>query len=235
MLQKIYDVKESEYLQKNPNWHIEDSPFKAKQVQKMMQRNNLKPKTVVEIGCGAGEILNQLHQNLDDQTIQFEGFDVAPDAIQLCQSRVKPRLQFFEENLLERTDLYYDLLLMMDVFEHVEDYYNFIRESGKRAEYKMYHIPLDISVSSILRNKMTDARKSVGHIHYYSKDTALASIADTGQEIVDWFYTAGALKLGRDKKIRTRLMNIPRQSLYAVNSDLAVKLLGGYSLLVLAK
>ena len=235
MLQKIYDVKESEYLQKNPNWHIEDSPFKAAQIQKMLERNSIQPKTVVEIGCGAGEILNQLHQNMADKTIEFEGFDVAPDAIALCQERAKPRLRFFEEDLLSRTDLHYDLLLMMDVFEHVEDYYNFIRESGKRATYKMYHIPLDISVSSILRNKMLDARTSVGHIHYYSKDTALASIADTGQEIIDYFYTAGAMKLGTNKPLKTRLANVPRKALYALNSDLAVKLFGGYSLLVLAK
>ena len=89
--------------------------------------------------------------------------------------------------------------------------------------------------SSIMRNKMIDARKSVGHIHYYSKDTALASIADSGQEIIDYFYTAGAMKLGEKKKLRTNLMNIPRQMLYALNEDLTVKLLGGYSLLVLAK
>ena len=46
-----------EYLEKNPHWHAADSPWKAGQILKMIQKNGLHPATVCEVGCGAGEIL----------------------------------------------------------------------------------------------------------------------------------------------------------------------------------
>ena len=49
----------------NPNWHAEDSPWKADQIIKILDRNQLpKLKTVVEIGCGVGEILKQFQNKL---------------------------------------------------------------------------------------------------------------------------------------------------------------------------
>lgn len=52
--------KDGEYLKKNPTWHVEESPFKAKYILEMLRRNNLSPRTVCEAGCGAGEVLRQL-------------------------------------------------------------------------------------------------------------------------------------------------------------------------------
>ncbi len=76
----------------------------------------------------------------------------------------------------------------------------------------------------------------VGHLHYYMKDTALATLEDCGYEIVDYFYTASSLELeGGHKKISSKIANLPRRLMYMANPDLAVRLLGGYSLMVLTK
>jgi ubiquinone/menaquinone biosynthesis C-methylase UbiE len=53
-----------EYLQNNPMWHVEDSPWKAKQILKILGRNNIAPGTICEVGCGAGEILAQLQHEM---------------------------------------------------------------------------------------------------------------------------------------------------------------------------
>ena len=50
---------DGEYLKNNPMWHIEDSEWKAEQISKIISRTNLQLKKVCEVGCGAGEILNQ--------------------------------------------------------------------------------------------------------------------------------------------------------------------------------
>jgi 2-polyprenyl-3-methyl-5-hydroxy-6-metoxy-1,4-benzoquinol methylase len=230
--ENIYTVENGDYYLKNPNWHTEDSPWKARQAYKMIFKNQLKPKTVVEIGCGAGEILNQLHQILPKETA-FIGYDISIDAIKLAKSKEKERLTFKLENLIEQ-DVNYDLLLMMDVFEHVEDYISFLRKSKEKANFKLFHIPLDISVSSVLRNKIMVSRNLVGHLHYFTKETALATLKDSGYEILDYFYTAGSIDLPKTN-IKTKLLKFPRQLLFSMNKDFAVNLLGGYSLLVLAK
>ncbi len=233
-MSKLYTEAESEYLQHNSDWHVGDSPWKAEQIVKILTKNKISPKTVVEIGCGAGEILNQLHLKLADKNIQFEGYDVAPDAYALAVKREKERLAVFQKDLLAE-DKHYDLLLMMDVFEHVDDYIGFIRKSATKATYRIYHIPLDVHVSSILRGQLIPVRQSVGHLHYYTKETALATLEYAGEEIVDFAYTAGAWELEKNKRFKTMLANIPRRILYAISPDFAVRIFGGCSLIVLTK
>ena len=49
------------YLEHKPTWHVEDSPWKAKQIHTILSKNNIKPNTVCEVGCGAGEISGSSH------------------------------------------------------------------------------------------------------------------------------------------------------------------------------
>lgn len=235
MAEILYTEKNSTYKTANPSWHVEDSPWKATQILKILDRNQIRPKSIVEIGCGAGEILNQLCQRMEDKTVQFSGYEISPDAYSLCLSRAKDRLQFFKEDLLENDETY-DLLLMIDVFEHVEDYFGFLRRAKKKATYKIYHIPLDVSHFYMMMNGLMKQRKKVGHIHYFNKDTALASLEDTGHEIIDWFYTKHCFELHNTGiSPAARVINFLRRSTFSFNPDLAVNLFGGCSLIVLAK
>ena len=49
-----------QYLQNNPTWDVEDSPWKATVIHQLLKQNNIQAKDIVEIGCGAGGILEQL-------------------------------------------------------------------------------------------------------------------------------------------------------------------------------
>jgi 2-polyprenyl-3-methyl-5-hydroxy-6-metoxy-1,4-benzoquinol methylase len=232
MIEAIYTEEYGEYLQKNPTWHVEDSPWKAKQILKIVNANHIHPKSIAEVGCGAGEILNQLCLSMPGD-VHFTGYDISIDAINLAKNREKDRLVFKHENFLETTTQY-DLLIMMDVFEHVNDYLGFLKRCKNRAKHTIFHIPLDLSISAIIRNKLMDGRKSVGHLHYFMKETALATLADSGYDVIDFFYTTGSLDLPL-KNFRSRLAVFPRKILYAINKDMAAKLVGGFSLLVLTK
>ena len=227
----LYTKENGKYLNKNPSWHVEDSPWKANHIISMMVRHSLNPKLIAEIGCGAGEILNRLYLSLPSD-VCFVGYDVSHDAINMAKQREKDRLKFKHGDLLKYNECY-DLLLAIDVFEHVDDYIGFLMECRKKAKNIIFHIPLDITVSGILRDTIMAKRKSVGHLHYFMKETALAALTDCGYEIVDWVYTAGSLDLA--KSLNAKIAFLPRVLLYAINNDLAVKTLGGWSLLVLAK
>jgi len=230
-MKDIYTTENSDYKKNNPTWHVEDSPWKAQQILKMVTNNRLNVKSIVEIGCGVGEILNQLHIQLPN-SFTFFGYDISKDAYEESKSRMNERLIFHNQDLLEQ-DIKFDLLLMIDVFEHVDDYLGFIRKTKSKADYFIFHIPLDLSISALFRNKLIDARKSVGHLHYYSKETALATLDYCNLEILDYFYTNGAISLGG--KFRTKLLNLIRRISFFINQDMTVRIFGGYSLLVLAK
>jgi cyclopropane fatty-acyl-phospholipid synthase-like methyltransferase len=224
--------KDGAYLDKNQTWHVEDSPWKAKQILQIIRKNQLSPATICEIGCGAGEILSQLSAQLPET--KFFGYEISPQAFALTHTRKSDRVSFYFSDLLKE-DVSYDIVMAIDVIEHVEDYFSFLRELKKKGTYKILHIPLDLSVQTVLRmSPILQGRKQVGHIHYFTKETALASLRDLGYEIVDHFYTAGMLELP-GKALKSKLLNLPRRLFFGLHKDLAVRMLGGYSLLVLAK
>lgn len=221
------------YLRNNPAWHADDSAWKAAHIAAMLERHGLAPKTVCEIGCGAGEILRSLSTRLPPNT-RFIGYEISPDAYALSQSKAGARTEFRLANLLDE-DVRYDLVMAIDVFEHVEDYFAFLRKLRTKGEHKIFHIPLELSAQMVFRGRpLIDARRSVGHIHHFSKETALATLEDCGYRIIDHTYTSGRTELG-NLGWKTQLLKWPRQALYRVNPDAAARVLGGYSLLVLAQ
>ena len=228
----IYET--GEYLAHNESWHTEDSPWKARDILRMLRKNEINAKTVCEVGCGAGEILRQMSYHLPRDT-QFHGYEISPQAYAMTHERASDRLHFYLKDLLEEDpSVTYDVVMAIDVFEHVENDFGFVRQLRPRGTYQIYHIPLDISVNGILQDKFMYGRKTVGHIHYYTKETALALLEDTGHQIIDWFYTPDSLELPR-KTLKSKLAKYPRKLMYGIKPDLTVKLFGGFSLLVLTR
>ena len=221
------------YLEKNPQWHTEDSAWKAAQIFKMLKRNNLKPKSVCEVGCGAGEILKQLQEQMDTEVI-FRGFEISPQAFDLCQSRANEKLQFELADILAK-DAHFDLLLAIDLIEHIEDYPGFLRRLKPKGEFKILHIPLELSAQTVLRESpILKARADYGHLHFFTRGMALAALRDAGYEVLDDFYTAWAIELP-PKTFKAKLARLPRRLLFSISPDWAARILGGCSLMVLAR
>src|SRR6476646_1992576 len=125
-----------EYVERNPTYHVEDSAWKAAQILQMIRKHELNPRTVCEIGCGAGEILRVLQQEMPTTT-QFFGYEISPQAFALCKERSNDRLQFHCEDLLASRAADFDLLLCIDVFEHVPDYLGFLKALRGKARDKI--------------------------------------------------------------------------------------------------
>ena len=224
---------DGDYLSKNADWHVEDSAWKAMQIDKIINRNGLNPKTICEVGCGAGEIIRQLSLKPEYSGVDFTGYEISDDAFKLCQSRSAERLTYLKKDFLEDEKLY-DITLCIDVFEHVENYMGFLRGLREKGEFKVFHIPLDLSVIALLRGRLMYGRNLVGHLHYFTPDTAIATLNDCGYEIVDTMYTPSFADLP-SKSWKAKLIKLPRHILYKVSPKILSRLFGGVSLMVLAK
>jgi SAM-dependent methyltransferase len=226
--------QDGRYLEQNPTWHIEESPFKVGQILRMLKQQNLTLKTVCDVGCGAGLVLAELRPYLPKDCICC-GYDISPDAIAMCRNRAHDNLQFFVCDIRrDPCDAFFDLLLMLDVFEHVEDYIGLVRDVRFKARYKLFHIPLDLSVQAAIRkNGFLKRRDNYAHLHYFTKETALRTLTDVGYELVDYFYTPRCIELGEE--LIQKIARVPRKLCFALAPDVSVRILGGYSLMVLAK
>ncbi len=221
------------YAEKNPTWHEEDSPWKAAHIERMIKKNRIPSSRICEIGCGTGEILLNLEKVFP--SAMLSGFEISPQAFKRAEAKETARTHFYLKDLLAETGLQFDVLLVIDVIEHVEDYVSFLKKLKSFGKYKIFHIPLDLSAQSVVRSwPISELRRNVGHIHYFFKQTALATLEDCGYKIIDHFYTASRLELP-NQAFSSKLMRIPRQIMFSIDPDLAVRLLGGYSLMVLAE
>jgi len=224
-----------EYFSNNPDWDIADAQWKTDVIIELIKRNKLSPKEVVEVGCGAGENLVELLK----KAIRIEkmtGYDISPQAINLASKKATDRISFFNEDITGKENIHTDLMLVIDVVEHVDDYYSFLRKLKTKSDWFVFHIPLDLSCRTVMKpHVLLQQRQSVGHIHYYTKEMVEWALQDTGYEIVDWVYTKPVVDVQSAGSVKRLVKKILRNISFAISKDWSAKKWGGYSMMILAK
>ena len=229
--------RDGSYLESNKNWDRDDAKWKANLVDDILRANSIKFNSICEIGCGSGDVLRHLKVIFPD--VKLKGFDISPQLIPFWNETSnfigsEIDVSFELGNLFEINKFKHDVLLMLDVFEHVRDPFTFLEESRKHANYFVFHIPLDLSAVGVARkNPLLNVRRSVGHLNFYTKDIAIETLKDCGYNIIETKYTGASLS-SPNRSFKTRLASIPRRLMYALNKDFGVRVLGGETLLVLA-
>ena len=69
-----------------------------------------------------------------NSSINCKGFDISPQAISIASKKEKSNLTFYNEDFLESTDASSDLLLLLDVFEHIPDYRGYLNFTTEKDE-----------------------------------------------------------------------------------------------------
>ena len=226
--------KDGSYSRQNPTWHAEDATWKARQILKLFQRNGLNPQTVCEVGCGAGGILVELARRMEPDT-RFFGYEISPQAFEMCRLKESARVRFHNADPFSDDAGPFDVIMAIDVIEHVEDLYGFLRRMREHGRQKVFHIPLEICAQALFRpSAFARSRTVSGHAHFFLKETALGALYEAGYGVIDWFYTRAGIERPC-KGFGVRALRGPRALLSALSQDLAAKLLGGFSLMVLAR
>lgn len=218
------------YEQLNPSWDTDDSVWKAGLVAAMLARHGLQPATVTEVGCGAGAVLATLHTLLPQA--QLQGWDIAPGAERFWPAH--HGVAFTRGDFLAEARPAADLVLLLDVIEHVANPHDFLTRLQPFGRHLLLHIPLDLSVASVWRETpLLAQRRGVGHIHYFTRGLALELLAECGYEVIEASYSGAHLR--PRATWGGRLASLARRAVFALGRDAGVRLLGGDTLLVLAK
>ncbi|HEY7831798.1 MAG TPA: methyltransferase domain-containing protein [Solirubrobacteraceae bacterium] len=225
---EIVDVSnqytDGSYATRHPTWHVADSPWKADQILRMLDGASVE--SICEVGCGAGEILRQLHDRLPDVS-QLVGYEIAEAPLAMASSRTSDRLAFrLKDAAID--DEQFDLMLIMDVIEHVPDPIAFLSSLRFKAKRTFLHVPLELSVQSVLRrDKLIKSRAKSGHIHYFTPETAIATVEDAGYVVHRHLFTR-SFDLP-PQSVKAYLARIPRN---LMPQAMTIRILGGYSMLI---
>jgi len=78
-------------------------------------------------------------------------------------------------------------------------------------------------------------RQKYGHLHYFTKETALATLADAGYQVIDSFYTDDVEINGvHPVSLRSKLLYALRSVLFRLSPDFAASVFPSFNLMVLA-
>ena len=156
---------------------------------------------------------------------QLSGYDIAPGAAGFWARHETARIHFEVGDFLEINHGAQDVVLLLDVLEHLGDPFSFLERLRPHSRYAVFHIPLDLSAISVLRESpLLHVRERVGHIHYYTRKLALAMLEECGYEIIEARYTGAALNAPR-RSLKTRLAGLARKAVFAINHDMGARLI----------
>jgi SAM-dependent methyltransferase len=224
-----------EYINQNTDWHDSDAPYKAgKVIEVLKQTGHLSDITsVCDVGCGTGGILENLKSTFPFSDVRFVGYEPSPQARGIAAGlRAESPIKILQGDNTTVPDGW-DLLLAIDVFEHVEDYFGFLRSLRGKSRLFAFHIPLDMTLNAVLRSqRLLKTRKAVGHLHYFQWDTALATVTECGYTIDAVLPTA--IDADQRQSMGWRIAGPVQKLGMAVSPKVVSRILGGVSLMVLA-
>jgi SAM-dependent methyltransferase len=226
--------RNNQYLELHPGWDGEEAVLKAGWIRNMIDKHKLPLHEVLEAGCGSGRILAELSKHYPDAL--FKGFDISPQAIDIAKQYESERVLFYEAALPGAFAGKADLLLLIDVLEHVPDYYGLLENLHSKAAHFIFHIPLDLSCRSLMKPQLLhQQRQASGHIHYFSKEMALWMLHDTGYQVIDWWYTKPVDDSNPAAGVKRKTKKTLRNLSFNLSKEQAVKWWGGYSMLIGAR
>ena len=230
-----------DYIEKNHSYHVEDACFKWKNFFNILKKSSFNFDTVnsiTEIGCGSGEILREAKKsNCFKSECIIEGYDINSDAINLAKNN-SDLINFYNKDFLNLVTDNRDLIIAADVFEHVQNTYNFLTKLREKGNFFLFNIPIEISLLSMIRKKniYKHSYKNVGHLHYYNKRTSLLLLENNGFKILSYKLVNNRFEKFKNKKnLVSFFINLPLYLLEMFSKNLACSIFGGYSLIVLAK
>lgn len=223
------------YFQNNPTWDAEDAEWKFNKMLPMLKEflSGKEGLSICEVGCGGGKLLSLLAKVYPQH--RFVGWDLSPDAAKFWNYDAK-NLSFFAGDIFKSTAKeQYDLVLLIDVVEHVENPHQFLENVQTITRNCFFHMPLDLSAMSVVFDyKLIYVRKQVGHIHYFTKGIFLELLRETKLKATMIAFS-NSWKDSPKKTFSTRILNIVRYVINFISPDLNARLLGANTLFVLAK
>ena len=187
------------YLRNNPTLHCEDSAWKAKIIcpflDRFLAQHDAPQLKLLDVGGGAGLLLRMIADYLTHKT----GRSVVKCVLEYStpmleiQKGNNPDLACARQGSIEKTafrEKEFDLVLLIDVLEHLPDDRQAMREIRRICNYAIIKIPLEDTLHFRLMNKLRrgaprrHAFESVGHVNCYSVGTYSKAIAESGGSII---------------------------------------------------
>lgn len=169
--QELFDFYNTEYIKRYPTLDIQDASWKAETVLALLKETKIKPRRLLDLGCGNGEVLKLVDEGIHPEIAV--GVDISSSNLNyaLQGSGQFTFIQAAVEHLPFRTGSF-DLGLVIDLVEHLEDPKAGLLEAGRVCDYLVVKVPLeDCFEGWLLKKVLPDWKDRFGHINFFNEQT----------------------------------------------------------------
>ena len=158
---------------------LEVRDFKVPHLATLLPQN-LKIHSLLEIGCGTGELIAQFP--LEKSAIRT-GCDISPENIITARRRY-PAVNFHAGDFRELIPDNFDVIILSDILEHVEDDTAFLRDASLLGKCILVNLPLECNW---LNNRRNYGPNDVsGHLRRYTLAEGLALFERASLRLTRW-------------------------------------------------
>lgn len=184
---ELRDVYEDQYSAKGADaarygaWRALCAEGKADHVATLAAGLEDRPRSLVEVGCGDGGLLEALaSRGLADS---LHGFDISERAVQIASGRPAiEHVERFDGTSLPAADAAYDLGVLSHVLEHVPDPVPLLRETARVCRAVVVEVPLEHNRSAS-RPAARRGREAIGHLHRFSRAQVHRLASEAGLQV----------------------------------------------------
>lgn len=167
------------YIQNNPSLHSEDALYKFTYIQDLLQTylssNSKNEISILDIGGGCGKIGRFVCEFFQKQNIKisFTALDLSLEMLDI-QRENNPHINQSLNTPLESLEEHYDLILLIDVIEHISDYLSFTNLLKQKTSYIIFNIPIEKNFFDFAKNIYFKGQyykwqeQTLGHLHFFS-------------------------------------------------------------------
>ena len=191
-----------EYIRRNPTLDVEDTQWKLTKtfpfIDKWLHEIPSTRVKVLDVGGGAGLFLKGISEYLTAKNIRVEQYalDLSREMLEI-QKRNNPDIKEIFEGSIEKTsfdDKEVDLVLMIDVIEHVPDAGAALKELRRISKYAIFKVPLENNLYYNVLNLIKGGRlrrdifQNVGHLNYYTFRKLSRQLAEYSGDVLKYAF-----------------------------------------------
>jgi SAM-dependent methyltransferase len=140
------------------------------------------PSTTLEVGCGDGALLCELHARGFGGTLA--GLEITEAAVAIAAARPQiESVRLYDGVHVPAADGAYELGILSHVLEHVPDPPALLREVARACRAVVVEVPLEANLSARRAGKREHAAE-VGHLQRLDREAARAIVAAAGLGLV---------------------------------------------------
>ena len=183
-----YALKYKGDIQHHAEWLRRGAVHKADSIEMLLKRHNIKPTSILELGCGTGAVLGELQRRGIAE--KYYGVDFSEEAIQYM-TELYPDVHGVAADIVENPNPFgaieFDVVIVCHTIEHLERPMDFLNATKHMAFHSLIaEVPLEDlffgRIKALIKDRSTNA---AGHVQFFTRDSFRELLSETGLTLED--------------------------------------------------